>query len=858
MRYMTGQEIRLTWLKFFEENKHYVIPSVSLVPVNDPTLLWINAGVAPLKKYFDGSEKPISNRLTNVQKCIRTNDIENVGVTSRHHTFFEMLGNFSIGDYFKEEAIKLAYKLLFSKEYFNFPKERIYITYYTNDLDAKKAWLNVGIKEEHLIAVDNNYWEIGEGPSGPNTEIFFDRGEAFDKRGIELIAEDIENNRYVEIWNIVFSQFNATKGLKRSEYPELPNKNIDTGAGLERFAMILQDVETNFETDLFMPIIKETEKISGVKYEGQMAFRVIADHIKTLVFAISDGATLSNEGRGYVLRRILRRALKFGRNINLNKPFMHKLVDAVILTMGNFYIDLKDNKEIVSKIILNEEEQFLKTLSEGEKHFYDSIKDSNKISGEVAFKLYDTYGFPIELTLEYAEDNNVTVDVEGFKSELLKQKERSRSARRDFDSMQSQNEEYLNFKEESKFIGYNEFEVKTNVLKVFKDGIVLKETPFYATSGGQVADLGFINEYEVIDVVKLPNGQHLHMLNEHDLVEGEVVIAKIDLDFRNDVVKNHTATHILHQALKDVLGNHVNQQGSLVDANHLRFDFNHYESLTDENILKIEKIVNDKINEKLDVDISEMSLDEAKKLGAMALFNEKYGDKVRVVNMGYSIELCGGTHVKNTSDIKRFSILQVESIGSGTYRLLASTGDNIKAEMKDLLSNLIIELNQINEKLANLNYENKFIFTYNNLSYQDILNNRNILKTAKESLFEVEKAEKEQIAKNILTNADSLIPSEYSKNEVIKTESLPKDVLKQLSDTLFDKMKLETLVLINVDNNEATFIIKSNGNIHAGNLMKELMKELNGRGGGRDTSAQGGIKDFNNIDEVVNKTKEFL
>jgi len=859
MKYMTSNEIRNTWLRFFKNHNHHVLESSSLVPVNDPTLLWINAGVAPLKKYFDGSEKPVSNRLTNVQKCIRTNDIENVGLTTRHHTFFEMLGNFSIGDYFKEEAINLAYELLFSKKYFNFPLDKIYITYYTNDLDAKKYWLNLGIKQSHLIAMDDNYWEIGEGPSGPNTEIFFDRGIEYDKRGIELIEEDLDNDRYIEIWNIVFSQFNSKEGLKRSEYPELPNKNIDTGAGLERFACILQNTKTNFETDLFMPIIKETEKLSGIKYEGQMAFKVIADHIKTLVFAINDGATLSNEGRGYVLRRLLRRALKFGRNINLNKPFLYLLIDSVIITMGDFYQDISNNKEIISKIILSEEEQFLKTLNEGEKHFYDSIKNTNKLDGKTAFKLYDTYGFPIELTIEYAKDNNVLVDLDGFNKELLIQKERSRSAREKVDSMKSQDEEYLNFNEKSIFVGYNTFETNSKVIKVFEKGIVLDKTPFYATSGGQVADLGTINNTEVEDVIKLPNGQHLHILNTSHFNENDNVLAKIDLLNRNETIKNHSATHLLHQALKDVLGSHVNQQGSLVNSNYLRFDFNNFENLTDDEILRIENIVNEKINEGLNVNISEMTLAEAKKLGAMALFSEKYGDLVRVVNMGYSIELCGGTHVKNTKDITRFAIISVESIGSGTFRVTASTNGNIEPLIKSNLSYQIDDLKQINEKLNALKSNEKFEFSFNKQSYLDILNNKEILSEAKQHLFELEKSLEEKQKNNILKDADSLIPNNHTSKEIIKSNDLPNAVLKQLSDILFDKMKLETLVLVNISNNEeATIVIKTNGSTHAGKLMKNLMILVNGRGGGRDTSAQGGTKELSKLDDALDKIKEEL
>lgn len=859
MKYMTANEIRNTWLSFFKSKGHHILNSAPLVPINDPTLLWINAGVAPLKKYFDGSEKPVSGRLTNIQKCIRTNDIDNVGRTSRHHTFFEMLGNFSVGDYFKKEAINFAYEILFSKEYFDFPLDKMYFTYYTNDLDAKKYWMELGIEEDRLIPKDDNYWEIGEGPSGPNTEIYFDRGEKYDSRGIELVIEDIDNDRYIEIWNIVFSQYNATEGLERSEYPELPSKNIDTGAGLERFASIIQDTKTNFETDLFMPIIKETEKLSGVEYQGQMAFKVIADHIKTLVFAISDGATLSNEGRGYVLRRLLRRALKFGRQINLTKPFLYLLIDAVIETMGDFYPAIKDTKEIVSKIILIEEEQFLKTLNEGEKHFFESIKNSNTISGETAFKLYDTYGFPIELTIDYANENNVSVDVKGFYLELEKQKERSRNAREKVDSMKSQDEEFLNFKDKSEFVGYETFETESKIIKIFENGIVLDKTPFYATSGGQVADLGTINGIEVKDVIKLPNGQNLHVVDIKTFKVNDTVSAKIDLENRKKIAKNHSATHLVHQALKDVLGKHANQQGSLVNNKYLRFDFNNFENLTDEEILKIENIVNDKIKAGLNVSINIMPIDEAKKLGAMALFSEKYGDLVRVVNMGnYSIELCGGTHVKNTSDIKEFAVISVESIGSGVYRVLGSTGNNIESVMREEIAHIITEIDKINEKLNEYKVNQKFEVSFELKSYQDIINNRITLANAKQALFEIEKAKEEEEKNNILKNADSYIPASYANKEIVKVYNLPTSILKQLTDVLYDKMKSEVLILVNITNEDATIVIKTNGTQNAGKLMKDLMTKLNGRGGGKDVIAQGGTKELANLDAALDNLKEQL
>ena len=857
MRYMTANEIRQTWLKFFEDKKHYIVPSASLIPNDDPTLLWINAGVAPLKKYFDGSETPISKRLTNVQKCIRTNDIDNVGKTARHHTFFEMLGNFSIGDYFKEEAITMAFELLTSPKYFNFPIEKLVITYYTEDIDAKNKWLELGIPEHQIIPIDDNYWEIGEGPSGPNTEIFFDRGEKYDKRGLELVKNDIENDRYIEIWNIVFSQYNAKADLPRNKYPELPNKNIDTGAGLERFACVLQNTETNFETDLFFPIIKEIEKISNVKYEGQMAFKVISDHIKTLVFSIADGAMLSNEGRGYVLRRLLRRAVKYGRNLGLMEPFLYKLVDSVILTMQDFYPELNNSKEIAQKIIIKEEEKFLETIADGEKHLYEAInKEPNQLSGQTAFKLYDTYGFPIELTVEYAAEKNITVDLDGFYLELEKQKNRSRQARENADSMSSQKEEYLNFNLKSKFT-YDKLSLDTKVIAVFDEGIVLEETPFYATSGGQVYDKGWINGKEVLDVKKLPNGQHLHVINEKFNV-GDIVSAKVCESTRINTAKNHTATHLLHQALKDVFGKHVVQQGSLVNDSYLRFDFNHFENITEEQILKIEKIVNDKINKKLNVIIKEMPINEAKKLGAMALFGEKYGDIVRVVTIdNYSIELCGGTHVTNTNQLNSFAVINFESIGSGIYRLTAST-NNIIEQLYHQVEYISKEYQQLTEKAKSLNANLTFTISNFKGSYEDIINEKNKLVLARQQIFELEKENQEKENLNILQNAENFLPKNYTKKEIITTNIENTKVLKQLVDIIYDKINAETILLINVFDEKATFIAKTNGKTHAGNLIKQLSKLVNGSGGGRDTIAQGGTKDLSNLELALKEVKDLL
>lgn len=859
MRYMSSQEIRETWLRFFENKGHHIVDSASLIPINDPTLLWVNAGVAPLKKYFDGSEKPVSDRLVNVQKCIRTNDIDNVGRTARHHTFFEMLGNFSIGDYFKNEAIEMGFELLTSPEYFGFPVDKLVFTYYPDDLDAKNKWISLGVSEEKVIPVEGNFWEIGEGPSGPNTEIFFDRGEKYDSRGLELVEQDLENDRYIEIWNIVFSMYNAKDGLKRIDYPELPNKNIDTGAGLERFACVIQGTETNFETDLFLPIIQVIESLSGVKYDGQMAFKVIADHIKTLVFSITDGAMLSNEGRGYVLRRILRRAVKYGRNLGFKKPFLHLLVDSVVSVMGEFYPNLKDGSSIAKKIILKEEEQFLLTIADGEKHIEEAIKkEGNVISGKTAFMLYDTYGFPIELTLEYAEEHGVKVDVDGFNVALEEQKERSRSARSDVSSMGSQKEEFLNFEEKSDFIGYDNLTSNSKVIGIFDEGIVLDKTPFYATSGGQVGDQGLIDNVKVSNVIKLPHGQHLHVI-EGSFTLGQSVTASVNKEVREKTEKNHSATHLLHQALKDIYGTHVVQQGSLVNDKYLRFDFNHYENVSDLDILELERIVNAKINDNLAIVIKEMPIDEAKKLGAMALFGEKYGDLVRVVNMDYSIELCGGTHTSSTNSIGKFAIISFESTGSGIYRITATTGSNIETEIKVATKHISDELEQLNSKVKE-NFKDLELFelTLNTNSYQDIINARKYLVEARAKVHDAEKALKDSYTKDIIANADSLIPEGTTSKAIIETKNIDNNTLKQLVDVLYDKIKAETLLLVNVDESSATFIAKTDGKTHAGNLIKSLTSKVNGSGGGRPNLAQGGTKDLTNLDEALILIKEEL
>lgn len=771
MKKLMSYEIRQMWLDFFASKKHSVIKSAPLIPYNDPTLLWINAGVAPLKKFFDGREIPSNRRMVNAQKSIRTNDIENVGKTARHHTFFEMLGNFSVGDYFREEALEFALEILTSPKYFSFDLEKLYFTIYTSDDDSFAKWIELGVKADHIIRLENNFWEIGEGPCGPCTEIFYDRGVKYDSQnlGIKMIQDDIENERYIEIWNIVFSQYNSISGKERHEYPELPSKNIDTGMGLERMACVMQEVETNYDTDLFLPIIKKIEEISNVKYNGQMAFKVIADHIRSVSFAISDGAILSNEGRGYVLRRLLRRAVRFGKNLGIKDAFLYKLVNVIVDNMKVFYIELAENEENIIRIVKQEEEKFLLTLELGEKKLLDFItnykNDNNEktIAKETAFLLYDTFGFPIELTLELAEEYDFKVDVKGFKEELEKQKDRARVARHDMHSINIQNEDMLKFTKDTEFIGYDNFECESTVVAIFANGkavnktfesalVLFSPTVFYAESGGQVGDKGFVyttaNKFEILDTIKLPNMQHASIIEitEGSLEIGEKVTLKIDKSFRNKIAKNHTATHLLNESLRKIVGNHIYQHGSNVNDSSLRFDFNNFEILDETQILDIEKLVNDEINNSHKVNIREMSLNEAKKEGIQAVFGEKYGDIVRVIDTGFSKELCGGTHVLNTKDIDKFAITSIEAKGSGIFRIEASTSSSIDKELNKMLVNiknqildLIKKMNFIVEEatVKGINLDCKYEYLENNEdSYKRII-------ATKKQLFELREVVKE-------------------------------------------------------------------------------------------------------------------
>ncbi|MCA1015253.1 alanine--tRNA ligase [Bacillus stratosphericus] len=872
MKTLTSAQIRQMFLDFFKEKGHAVEPSASLVPHDDPTLLWINSGVATLKKYFDGRVVPENPRICNAQKSIRTNDIENVGKTARHHTFFEMLGNFSIGDYFKEEAIEWAWEFLTSDEWIGFDPNLLSVTVHPEDEEAYVLWRDkMGVPEERIIRLEGNFWDIGEGPSGPNTEIFYDRGEAYgnDMNDPELYPGG-ENERYLEVWNLVFSEFNHNPD---GTYTPLPKKNIDTGMGLERMVSVIQNVPTNFDTDLFMPIIRAVETISGESYgeskEKDTAFKVIADHIRTVAFAVSDGALPSNEGRGYVLRRLLRRAVRYAKTIHIHRPFMYDLVPVVAEIMKDFYPDVQAKEEFIAKVIKNEEERFHETLNEGLAILSEVIKKerdngSSQISGKDVFKLYDTYGFPVELTEEYAEDENMTVDREGFQLEMEKQRERARNARQDVGSMQVQGGALGDIKAESTFIGYENLTADARIIGLLQNGeivteahegetvqILLDETPFYAESGGQVADKGTLKSAEAIidikDVKKAPNGQHVH---EGVVVSGTVqkgieVTAEVESALRKGIVKNHTATHLLHQALKDVLGSHVNQAGSLVNENRLRFDFSHFGQVTKEELSQIEKIVNEKIWEGISVAIDLKPIAEAKEMGAMALFGEKYGDIVRVVQVGdYSIELCGGCHVQNTAEIGLFKIASESGIGAGTRRIEAVTGKGAYEELNDQLAIL--------EKAANELKSNT----------KDVPKR---IASLQADLKEVQRENESLLAKLSQAEAGSILEKviEVGGVNVLTEKVNAKDMnhLRTMVDDLKAKLGSAVIVLGAVQNGKVNIsagvtkdVIEKG--LHAGKLVKQAAEICGGGGGGRPDMAQAGGKQPEKLEEALATVEE--
>ena len=879
LKKLNSAQVRRMYLKFFEEHGHQVMPSASLVPVNDPTLLWINSGVATMKKYFDGKVVPDNPRMTSSQKSIRTNDIENVGKTARHHTMFEMLGNFSVGDYFKNEVIPWAWELLTSDEWFGFDPERLYITYYPKDHDAYNRWREVGVAEDHLIADEDNFWDIGQGPSGPDTEIFYDRGQEFNN-----LADDDpenypggENERYLEIWNIVFSQFNHTP---EDTYEPLPHKNIDTGMGLERVVSIFENAPTNFETDLFMPLIKQAEEFSGTKKYGQnkeddIQFKIIADHIRTITFAIGDGALPSNVGRGYVIRRLLRRAVVAGKKLGIDEPFLAKMVPTVGKIMEDYYPDVLKNADYIASVIESEEDRFSATLNGGLNLLNNVIAEAkenktNEIDGRTAFKLYDTYGFPIELTKEYAEDEGLTVDEKGFQAAMTEQQNRARNARDMDNGMGVQTDLWTSFKEDSKYVGYTDLAVdNAKVIGLAHDGqqadeaqpgdknieLIFDVTPFYAEMGGQVADTGdIIDNYgkkvgRVVDVQHAPNQQNLHRVElTTPIKKGARYKLVVDRIRHLKIEKNHTATHLLDQALRNVLGGHTQQAGSLVEEHYLRFDFNHFGQVTAEDLKKVENMVNEQIWKEIPVKTVETDIDSAKEMGAIALFSDKYGDKVRVVKIGdFNTEFCGGDHVKNTNELGLFKIVSEGGVGAGVRRIEAVTSSDafkFLQDRDDLLTKIAASL-----KVAQIKEVPHQVETL-----------QNELKEAQKQNESLQAKIAAQQANNVFENVQATKNGSLIAAEV---QVAGMGQLRQLADTWRSKALSDVLVLATASDGKANLLVavsddKTKEGLRAGDLIKAIAPAINGGGGGRPNLAQAGGKNPAGIKDALDQAKNYL
>ncbi|PMB84585.1 alanine--tRNA ligase [Dolosicoccus paucivorans] len=870
MKQLTSSQTRQMFLDFFKQKQHEIIPSASLVPVNDPTLLWINSGVAALKKYFDGTQTPDNPRLANSQKSIRTNDIENVGHTARHHTLFEMLGNFSIGEYFKEEAIAWAWEFLTHEDWLDFEPEKLWVTYYPEDKETVEIWKKQPhFISDHLIPIEDNFWDIGAGPCGPNSEIFYDRGPEYND-----LPEDHpesyaggENERWLEIWNLVFSQFNH---LPDDTYDPLPHKNIDTGMGLERLMSVIQDTPTNFETDLFLPIIRRIEELSHKKYgedaQLDISFKVIADHARAVTFAISDGALPSNEGRGYIIRRLIRRSVMHARRLGINGTFLKELVPVIVNIMADFYPELETKASFVQDVLTHEEERFHETIEGGEQQLQrvmDELKANQQtmISGSQAFQLYDTFGFPMELTMELAQESGFTVDEEGFHKAMEEQRQRARAARSDESSMAVQSDLLTSIDAPFEFVGYDQMEAEGVVeaivyedesvkeLPVHQQGwLFFDQSPFYAEMGGQVADKGFIysnNEVigKVIDVQKAPRGQYMHLVEsaEQPLNVGQTYTLAVNSSKRRDINKNHTATHLLHRALQKILGEHTHQAGSYVGPDRLRFDFSHFGKVTPEQLEEIEDYVNDWIRRGVNVQITQMPLEEAKALGATALFGEKYGDEVRVVDIaGESIELCGGTHVANTSDIGTFKLMSEAGIGAGIRRIEALTGQGAiedyqqkEALLKDVQHQLkVAELDQVVNRIQQLQEE---------------------LKATESQLESLNAQLMQQESQAIFNQVEEIEGVTYIAAH-IPNQSM--DSLRQLGDMWRQKGTSNVLVVATDNEDRANLMVLVDDEtikkgLKAGDLIKPLAQMIGGGGGGRPQMAQAGGKAPEKIAEML-------
>ena len=867
-------ELRRMYLDFFAQKEHLVMKSFSLVPHNDNSLLLINAGMAPLKPYFTGQEIPPKRRVATCQKCIRTGDIENVGKTARHGTFFEMLGNFSFGDYFKHEAISWSWEFL--TEVIGLDKNRLYPSVYETDDEAFDIWnKEIGVPEERIFRFgkEDNFWEHGAGPCGPCSEIYYDRGEKYGC-GDPNCTVGCECDRYMEIWNNVFTQFeNDGKG----NYTELENKNIDTGMGLERLAVVVQDVDSIFATDTIKALLDEVCKLAHTEYlkdeAKDVSIRVITDHIRSATFMISDGIMPSNEGRGYVLRRLVRRAARHGRLLNIEGKFLAKLSNTVIEMSKDGYPELEETKEMIFNVLTEEENKFNKTIDQGLSILADMEDEMEKagektLSGKNAFTLYDTYGFPLDLTKEILEEKGITVDEEGFHAEMEKQRQTARAARKTTNYMGADETVYqqIDANITTEFVGYENdvFDSKITVLTTDKelvpaltDGeegtILVEQTPFYATMGGQQADVGVIrcgdSLFQVKDTIKLQGDKvgHVGVVIKGMFKVGDTVTLEIDKENRLATGKNHSATHLLQKALRDVVGTHVHQAGSLVNAERLRFDFNHYSALTQDELEEVEMHVNEQISKGLPVVTEVMSLDEAKKTGAMALFDEKYGDNVRVVKMGdFSTELCGGTHVANTSSIATFKIVSESGIAAGVRRIEALTGQGVfdyykkleeelaaaaKAAKSDL-TGLVKKIEAMQEEIKTLQSENQKL--------------------------------KDQAAKDALGDVMDQV-QEISGVKVLATKVANVDMngLRTLGDELKSKLGEGVVVLASELDGKVSLVAMATDaavkkGAHAGNLIKEIASLVGGGGGGRPNMAQAGGKKPEGMDEAVAKALEVI
>ncbi|MDD4550095.1 MAG: alanine--tRNA ligase [Syntrophomonadaceae bacterium] len=872
----TSNEIRKTFLDYFKDRQHQVVESSSLVPVNDPTLLFSNAGMNQFKDVFLGIDKRSYTRATTSQKCVRAggkhNDLDTVGRTPRHHTFFEMLGNFSFGDYFKREAIQYAWGFL--TEVVQLPKENLWVTIYDDDDEAYTLWQEVtDVKPERIIRMGEkeNFWSMGDtGPCGPCSEIHYDRGEKYacDNPNCGLGVCDCD--RWLEIWNLVFMQYNRDEN---GEVTPLPRPSIDTGMGLERLSCILQGVESNFDTDLFTPIIKKIEDLTGKKYgsgEGDFPFRVIADHSRSCTFLIADGVFPSNDGRGYVLRRILRRAVRFGQFLGLQEPFLYKTVDTVIDLMKEAYPELQSKKDFIKDVIRMEEERFFITLHEGIKKVEEIISsaretDRKVISGEEAFMLYDTYGFPLDLTEDMAEENGFTVDNNGFETMMEEQRSRAKKAHKSENAFAHEQliAELLNGIPATNFIGYGNFTGEASVLAIIKDDhlaksanseeiiIVTDTTPFYAESGGQVADKGVIKtdnaSMEVLDVQKVARWIIHTCRLKGSLNQGEKVYMQLNDKFRMDTSRNHTATHLLHKALRMVVGDHAQQKGSLVEPEKLRFDFSHFDAIGDEDICRIETIVNEAILNMYDVKTDVLPIDKARKMGAIALFGEKYGDDVRVVKIGdFSMELCGGAHVSNTGQIGLFKVLSEGSVGAGLRRIEAVTGRHAFT----YLSESDHKLKQATTMLRTTN--------------ADVINRIDALsKTIKEKDKEIEHL-KARLAR---ASSEDIINKAYTINDakilIEEVESEDMNTLRQHAEMLKDKLGSAVVLLGAVTGDKVSlvcFISKDlvNKGLHAGKIIGAAAKAAGGGGGGRPDMAQAGARDVEKLKDALDVARNMV